>query len=78
MKMICITFRSITPAQRAQRQLRGGGIEAVLQRTPGYLRERGCSYCLRIEPKDADRALLLLDGAGIPYSKFYRGGEVGL
>ena len=53
-------------------------MEAVLQRTPGYLGERGCSYCLRIEPKDADRALLLLDGAGIPYSKFYRGGEVGL
>lgn len=73
-----ITFRSITPAQRAQRHLRTGGIEAVLQRTPGYLRERGCSYCLRIDPRDTDRALLQLDGAGIPYSKFYRGGEVAL
>lgn len=71
-----ITFRSITPAQRAQRQLRLGGIEAILQRTPGYLRERGCSYCLRVDTRDTDRALLQLDGAGIPYSKYYRGGEV--
>lgn len=70
-----ITFRSITPAQRAQRLLRHSGIEAVLQRTPGYLRERGCSYCLRIDPKDTDRALLQLEGSDISYSKFYRGGE---
>lgn len=73
-----ITFRSITPAQRAQRLLRHGGIEAVLQRTPGYLRERGCSYCLRVDPRYAEQALLQLDGAGISYSKFYRGGEVAL
>lgn len=71
-----ITFRSITPAQRAQRHLRSSGIEAIMQRTPGHLRERGCSYCLRTDAKDTDRALLLLDAAGIPYSKFYRGGEV--
>jgi hypothetical protein len=73
-----ITFRSITPAQRAQRQLRLSGIEAALQRTPGYLRERGCSYCLRVNHRDLDRALLQLDGAGIPYSKFYREGDVAL
>ena len=70
-----ITFRSITPAHRAQRFLRRSGIEAVLQRTPGYLQERGCSYCLRLGEQDTAFAVQLLDGAGIPYSKIHRGGE---
>ena len=78
MKQDFITYRSITPAQRAQRQLRGNGIEAIMQRTPAYLRERGCSYCLRVDPGKGERALGLLEEAAIPYSKYFRAGDVGL
>ena len=76
MKQDFITFRSITPAQRAQRLLRSSGIETILQRTPAYLRERGCSYCLRVDPGNGERALRQLESAGISYSKYYRGGDV--
>ena len=71
-----ITFRSITPAQRAQYFLRRIGVETVLQRTPVFLRERGCSYCLRLDSKDTDRAAAMLDDAGITYNRIYKGGEI--
>ena len=70
-----ITFRSITPAQRGQRVLRSSGIETVLQRTPGYLQERGCGYCLRLDAAVTEEALGILERAGLPYSKVYPGGE---
>ena len=70
-----ITFRSITPAQRGQRVLRKAGIEAVLQRTPGYMQERGCSYCLRLSSTQTAAAVGLLERAGLSYSKVYPGAE---
>ncbi len=71
-----ITFRSITPAQRGQRLLRQAGVEALLQRTPSHMRERGCGYCLRLDPADTAKAVAVFEQAGLSYSKIYPGGEV--
>ena len=70
-----ITFRSITPAQQAQRMLRRHGLETALQRTPGYLQERGCSYCLVLRPQNTPKAVRLLEENGIGFVKLYPGEE---
>ena len=69
MKSICITFRSVTVAQRGERTLRSGGVDGALQRTPRWMEERGCGYCLRVKPQDASRAVQLLRMAGVAFSK---------
>ena len=71
MKMGCITFRSVTPAQRGQRLLRSQGLEAALQRTPRWMEERVCGYCLRLQPEQIRRAAQLLRENGLRYSKLY-------
>ena len=71
MKMVCITFRSVTPAQRGQRILRSRGLTPSLQRTPHWMEERGCGYCLRLELEHAQRAAALLRENGLSYSKIY-------
>ena len=73
MKMICITFRSMTPAQQGQRLLRRGGVEAVLQRTPRWMEEKGCGYCLRLREQDCVQAVALLRQAGLQFQKIYAG-----
>lgn len=65
MKMQWITFRSITPAQRAQRVLRSGGIEASLRRMPREFSKNGCGYGLFLAAEKTPRALRLLREAGI-------------
>lgn len=67
MNRICITFRSITLAQRAQSLLRQGGVETRLQRTPRTMEQKGCGYCLRLYADRRERATALLDRAKIPY-----------
>ena len=71
MKMYCITFRSITPAQRGHRLLRSHSMECTLQRTPRWMEERGCGYCLRLRADDVHRAAVLLQEGDLPYSKIY-------
>ncbi len=66
-----ITFRSITPAQQAHRLLRRSGVEAVLQRTPRFMEQQGCGYCLRLRPEDRMRALSLLQQGGLRFRKLY-------
>ncbi|MBQ9761919.1 MAG: DUF3343 domain-containing protein [Oscillospiraceae bacterium] len=66
-----ITFRSVTYAQRGERVLRRGGVDPALQRTPRWMEERGCGYCLRVRPGEALAALELLRAAGVPFSKIY-------
>ncbi len=73
MRMNYITFRSVTPAQRGQRVLQQAGIVCTLQRTPKYMQDRGCGYCLRLRPGDCLRAVELLKGAAAAYSKVYSG-----
>ena len=71
MKSDYITFRSVTVAQRGERLLKNGGIDCLPQRTPRWMEERGCGYCLRIRPTDVSESLRRLRAAGIPYSKLY-------
>ena len=66
-----ITFRSVTVAQRAERLLRSGGIDCVLQRTPRWMEERGCGYCLRIRPTEVAESLRRLKEGSVPFSKVY-------
>lgn len=71
MKMYCITFRSVTPAQRGQRLLQAEGLSCTLQRTPRWMEERGCGYCLRLRPDEVQQATLLLRANHLPFSKIY-------
>ncbi len=71
MRMHFITFRSVTPAQRGQRLLQQAGIVCTLQRTPRYMQDQGCGYCLRLRPGDTLRAAELLGDSGVGFSKVY-------
>ena len=71
MKMDFITFRSITPAQRGQRLLQQNGIGASIQRTPRWMEEQGCGYCLRLREQDLQLACQLLRQANVPFSKVF-------
>ena len=75
MGMNFITFRSVTPAQRGQRMLLQAGIDCSLQRTPRWMEERGCGYCLRLRQADTQRAVMLLRQEKLPFSKVYGGNE---
>ena len=66
-----ITFRSVTVAQRAERLLKSNGIDCVLQRTPRWMEERGCGYCLRIRPTEVAESLRRLKEGTVPFSKVY-------
>ena len=71
MKTYFITFRSVTLAQRGERALRQAGIDCTLRRTPRWMEERGCGYCLGIRPADALRAVERLRSGAVAYSKVY-------
>ena len=71
MKTEYITFRSVTPAQRAQRVLQKAGMDPLLQRTPRWMAERGCGYCLRVQSADLMRAVELLRRENVAVSKVY-------
>ena len=77
MRMDFITFRSITPAQRGQKVVVSAGIVCSLQRTPKQMAQQGCGYCLRLRPGDVARAVVLLRGQGLGFSKVYAGFENG-
>lgn len=77
MRMYYITFRSITLAQRGERALRKGGIHCSLQRTPRWMEERGCGYCLRIRAGDTAVCLDLLKESTVLFSKVYAQKEDG-
>ena len=67
-----ITFRSVTPAHRGEQLLRRQGFRCILQRTPRWMQENGCGYCLRLTTDRIREVKSLLDGAGLPYRKIYR------
>ena len=73
MGMDFIIFRSVTPAQRGQKLLQSVGIRCYLQRTPRWMEERGCGYCLRLRREDVLRAVTILRESGLPFSKVYKG-----
>lgn len=66
-----ITFRSVTFAQRGERALRSRHIACRMQRTPKYLTERGCGYCLRLQGLNIPEAVEILRREKLPYEKLY-------
>lgn len=74
----CITFRSITFAQRGERMLQTNAVGCSLQRTPKWMEERGCGYCLRLNGNRLYDGVRLLRQGKIPFRKVYSlesGGE---
>ena len=71
MKMCYITFRSVTPAQRAERLLHTAGIACALQRTPKWMEEQGCGYSVRFAHKDLMVTVNILRENKINYRKIY-------
>ena len=71
MKYCLITFRSVTPAQRGESILRRAGITCSVRRTPRWMEEQGCGYCLRIRGQEIRQAVQLLPGAGLPLRRVY-------
>ena len=77
MRNCIITFRSVTPAQRAEEVLRRAGVDCRIQRTPKWMEEKGCGYSLRVGCEDIMAATMLLRQAGIGYRKVYALGDNG-
>ena len=78
MRIYFITVRSVTFGQRAESVLRKDGIFCSLQRTPRWMEEQGCGYCLRIWTQDIRRPVRLLEEARIPMRRVYLQREDGL
>ena len=79
MRVYFITVRSITFGQRAERVLQKGGINCSLQRTPRWMEEQGCGYCLRLRTEDITPAVRLLRDSQVPFRRVYEqspGGDV--
>lgn len=71
MNFYYITFRSVTYAQRGEKLLQGGGIRCTLLRTPKWMEQQGCGYCLRLWTRDASQAVALLRENRVPLRKVY-------
>ena len=77
MEMCFITFRSVTPAQRGEALLRKRGLRCSLGRTPGWLEEKGCGYCLRMRPEQIRLAAVVLREGQVPFRKIYLQDDTG-
>ena len=71
MKFCMITFRSVTPAQRGESILRGGGLECSVRRTPRWMEEQGCGYSLRVRHNETQSAVQMLRTEQVPFRKVY-------
>lgn len=71
MEICYITFRSVTYAQRGERVLQGAGIGCTLQRTPKWMEQQGCGYCLRLRMGVVHRAVELLRQKQVPLRRVY-------
>ena len=72
-----ITFRSVTPAQRAESVLKKAGIGCSIHRTPKWMEEQGCGYSVRMRCGDIPMAVQMLREAGVPFRKAYLLRETG-
>ena len=66
-----ITFRSVTFAQRGEKILSAAGIRCSLLRTPRWMEEQGCGYCLRLWTDSPAAAVERLKGKKVPMRKLY-------
>ena len=71
MKFCVITFRSVTPAQRAEKILRHAGFECSVRRTPRWMEEQGCGYSLRVKTQDATGCAAVLQSNSLMFRKIY-------
>lgn len=71
MRVYFITVRSVTFGQRAEGVLRKNGISCSLQRTPKWMEEQGCGYCLRLRSDDIMPAVRLLRAGQVPFRRVY-------
>ena len=71
MKFYYITFRSVTFAQRGEKILTAAGMRCSLLRTPRWMEEQGCGYCLRLWTENPASAVELLRRNAIPMRKVY-------
>lgn len=71
MSMYFITFRSVTLAQRGEQLLHRSGIRCTLQRTPRWMEEQGCGYCLKLRQEDVGTGILKLRQEQIQFRKVY-------
>lgn len=71
MRNCIITFRSVTPAQRAEGVLKRAGIDCTTQRTPRWMEEKGCGYSVRMDCSDMMAASMFLRNAGVSFRKAY-------
>lgn len=72
-----ITFRSVTAAQRGERVLSDAGIRCAVRRTPRWMEEQGCGYCIRLSEDAVPTALALLKKNQLSWRKVYHQGEDG-
>ena len=75
MKNCLITFRSVTPAQRAELALRRAGVDCVMRRTAKWMEEQGCGYSLHLNCEQLPGAVEFMRAKGIHYGKVYRKGD---
>lgn len=71
MRSYYITVRSVTYAQRGEQILSRRGFRCTIQRTPRWMEEQGCGYCLRVWTMDAGEAVRTLLDAQLPIRKVY-------
>ena len=77
MKFYYITFRSVTYAQRGEQALQKEGLRCTLLRTPKWMEQQGCGYCLRLWTREIGPALQALHREQVPLRKVYVGGRDG-
>ena len=73
-----ITFRSVTVAQRGEKILNAAGIRCAVRRTPRWMEEQGCGYCIRLSGAEVPDALALLRKNQLSWRKVYYQGEDGV
>ena len=71
MNVYFITFRSVTLAQRGEGVLRKAGVTCQLLRTPRWMEEQGCGYCLRLRRGEMETVLEMLADANVQFRKVY-------
>ena len=71
MKDCFITFRSVTFAQRGERELKRAGVTCSVQRTPQWMEQQGCGYSLRLHGGSVHSAVSFLREHGINLRKVY-------
>ena len=71
MDLYFITFRSVTLAQRGERVLGEEGLRCTLARTPRWMEEKGCGYCLRLRTDEIGRWVAVLRQKGVGFRRIY-------